>query len=201
MNHLRKDEVDSDPFKQFDAWMKTALDSNQIEPTAMTLATVNENGFPSARIVLLKDYSADGFVFYTNYISRKAMDLAHNQNAALLFWWSALKRQIRIEGTVQKIPEDESDKYFKSRPRGSQIGAWASNQSEVVSDELQLEEQYAQFASRFDGKFVSRPSFWGGYRLSAIRIEFWQGRPDRMHDRLCYEKTRSGKWNIERLSP
>jgi pyridoxamine 5'-phosphate oxidase len=201
MSPLSESEINSDPVVQFSKWMKNALATDIIEPTAMILATSGSNGLPSSRMVLLKDYSASGFVFYTNYESRKGKELLTNPQAALVFWWGVLHRQVRIEGKVEKVTDQESDEYFYSRPRGSQIGAWASRQSKIIRDYSELEKDYRKLENKFMNKPVPRPSFWGGFRVIPSRIEFWQGRPNRLHDRLCYFKQKSGKWIISRLSP
>ncbi len=166
----------------------------------MTLATANSEGQPSARIVLLKSFDERGFVFYTNYNSRKGHDLADNARACLLFYWSPLWRQVRVEGTVKKVSEAESDEYFHSRPLGSKLGAWASNQSEAVENRAQLEKRFEEFGWKF-GDNVPRPPHWGGYRIQPAEIEFWQGRENRLHDRLRYRLQPDGSWLIERLAP
>jgi pyridoxamine 5'-phosphate oxidase len=174
--------------------------SHQVDTAPVALATVDAEGRPSIRMVLLRGADAHGFVFHTNYNSRKGRELAANPNAALCCHWVALDEQIRIEGVVERLPAGESDEYFASRPRGSQLGAWASAQSEVLPSRETLEEQYREVERRFEGQDVPRPPFWGGYRLVPRRIEFWYGRPDRQHDRVAY--TRDGdKWKIERLYP
>lgn len=202
---LTETELDPNPFTQFARWFQQAVESEVPEPTGMTLATANSAGQPSARVVLLKGFDERGFVFFTNYEGRKANDLAANPQAAISFWWSQLQRQVRIEGTVEKVADAESDEYFASRPFGSRIGAWASEQSRVISGREELEAQVREIESRFaDEQFASsqipRPSFWGGYRLRPTTIEFWQGRPSRLHDRLRY-RLHEGEWAIERLSP
>ena len=166
----------------------------------MTLATADSEGQPSARIVLLKSFDRRGFVFYTNYNSRKGHDLADNARACLLFYWSPLWRQVRVEGTVEKVSEAESDEYFHSRPLGSKLGAWASNQSEAVENRTQLEKLFEEFSGEF-GANVPRPPHWGGYRIKPAEIEFWQGRENRLHDRLRYRLRPDGSWLIERLAP
>ena len=167
---------------------------------AMTLATVSAHGVPSSRTVLLKGVDARGFIFFTNYESRKGRELTANPNAALTFFWPELERQVCVAGTVSKLPAEESEAYFKGRPRGSQLGAWASNQSSVVEDRTTLEKQWRNAETKFP-QLVPLPPFWGGYVLIPNRIEFWQGRPSRLHDRFCYTRQPDGKWKLERLSP
>ena len=167
---------------------------------AMTLATVDKNGQPSARTVLLKSVDERGFIFFTNYHSRKGRELAENPNAALTFFWSDLERQVCVAGSIQKLSAAESETYFKSRPRGSQIGAWASNQSEIVPDRATLEKMWRELESKFPND-IPLPPHWGGFILAPERIEFWQGRPSRLHDRFCYFRQATGGWKIERLSP
>lgn len=197
---LLEAELHADPIEQFRAWMKDALAAGLREPNAMTLATCTPDGRPSARIVLLKGVSADGFAFFTSYVGRKAGELDGNPRAALCFWWADLERQVRVEGTVERLSAAESDEYFRSRPRGSQIGAWASVQSAVLSDRHVLETRWAELEAKFEGGDVPRPEGWGGYRVRPESIEFWQGRLNRLHDRLRYRKE-GGGWVIERLSP
>jgi len=197
---LGVDVVASDPFEQFRGWLDEALKTEAIvEPNAMSVATVGANGRPSARMVLLRQWDARGFVFFTNYESRKGADLTVHPYAALLFWWGALERQIRIEGSVERVLDVESDAYFNSRPRGHRLGAWASHQSSVVPDRETLERAVADADARFPGE-VPRPPFWGGYRVVPDRFEFWQGRPNRVHDRVAYERAADG-WTPARLSP
>ncbi|MBC8750952.1 pyridoxamine 5'-phosphate oxidase [Paraburkholderia sp. WC7.3g] len=194
-------DVDHDPFRQFDTWFQQAIDAKLPEPNAMTLATVDTRGRPSARIVLIKGVDARGFVFFTNYQSRKGRELSANPYASLLFHWIELERQVRIEGRVVKTSEAESDTYFASRPLGSRIGAWASNQSQVIESRSQLEVREREISLQY-GDSPPRPSHWGGYRLVPDAVEFWQGRPSRLHDRLLYTRAEeSANWQITRLSP
>ncbi|HEY0614115.1 MAG TPA: pyridoxamine 5'-phosphate oxidase [Candidatus Elarobacter sp.] len=197
---LSAEVVAADPFEQFRGWLDDALQKEAIvEPNAMTVATVGANGRPSARVVLLRQWDSRGFVFYTNYESRKGGELTVHPYAALLFWWGALERQIRIEGTVERILPVESDAYFESRPRGHRLSAWASRQSGVVPDREALQRAMTDAEARFPGE-VPRPPFWGGFRVAPDRFEFWQGRPNRVHDRVVYDRGPDG-WAISRLSP
>lgn len=197
---LDETSVDADPIRQFETWFKQALDARLPEPNTMTLATVDARGYPSARIVLIKGVDERGFVFFTNYESRKGLDLAANPHASLLFYWIELERQVRVEGTVVKTGADESDAYFNSRPLGSRIGAWASDQSRPIESRALLEAREKSFSERF-GEQPPRPPHWGGYRLVPDTIEFWQGRPSRLHDRILYTRLSGGEWRISRLSP
>ncbi|MEX3557627.1 MAG: pyridoxamine 5'-phosphate oxidase [Burkholderia sp.] len=199
---LDKADVAPDPIRQFDKWFKEALDAHLPEPNTMTLATVDAGGRPSARMVLIKGVDERGFVFFTNYESRKGREIAHNPNAALLFYWIELERQVRIEGRIEKTSAAESDSYFASRPVGSRIGAWASEQSSVIANREVLEARERDFGARY-GENPPRPPHWGGYRLVPEAIEFWQGRPSRLHDRLRYlrDPAGAGAWTIERFSP
>jgi len=201
LQDLSETEVNSNPFVQFKEWFEQALSTDILEPNAMTVATTNTEGQPSARMVLLKDFDERGFVFYTNYNSHKAQELAENPQAALVFWWAQLQRQVRICGRVEKVSEIESDKYFYSRPFNSRLGAWASNQREVIENREVLEEQLEDLQQEYYNKDVPRPSHWGGIRVIPTEIEFWQGRSSRLHDRLVYTRDYDYSWKIERLSP
>ena len=198
---LNEDEVADSPFLQFADWWQQAIESEIDEVNAMTLATASLEAVPSARIVLLKGYDENGFVFYTNYESAKGRELAENPKASLLFFWKELERQIRITGIVEKVSAAESDEYFLSRPTGSQIGAWASPQSHVIENRSWLEKQVKMLEEKFSTESVTRPSHWGGYRVKPVIIEFWQGRSSRLHDRLQYSLQENGNWKIERLAP
>ncbi len=197
---LVEDKINKDPFKQFEIWFNDALKAEFIEPNAMNISTVNSNGDISSRMVLLKGFDEHGFVFFTNYESNKASDIASTQQAALTFWWDKLHRQIRIRGTVEKVTRKESEEYFHSRPRGSQIGAVASKQSEVIQDYAYLENEYKTIEDQYENQEIPCPKHWGGYRVMPVEFEFWQGRPNRLHDRIRYFKT-DIDWKIERLSP
>jgi pyridoxamine 5'-phosphate oxidase len=197
---LDQGNIDRDPIKQFKIWYDAAVGAAIPETDAVTLATANRDGRPSARIVLLKSFDDSGFVFYTNYNSRKAKELDENPRASLVAYWAPIKRQVRIDGTVEKVSAAESDEYFQSRPLGSRVGAWASNQSEAVKNREVLEQRYAEFSERF-GEDVPRPPHWGGFRIRPETIEFWQGRDNRLHDRLRYRRQEDGSWLLERLSP
>ena len=197
---LTKDAVSDDPMRQFRVWFNDAEAAAIHEANAMTLATVSAEGQPSARTVLLKGLD-HGFVFYTNYESRKGHDLAANPNAAILFFWKELERQVRVEGPVAKVSREETARYFASRPVGSRQGALASPQSAVVLDRKSLEDRFDQAATSYPGDDVPLPDYWGGYRLTPTLFEFWQGRPNRLHDRLRYRPDSQGEWHIERLAP
>jgi pyridoxamine 5'-phosphate oxidase len=221
---LRRRDLDSDAIAQFRRWFEQATGARKsgrvrkffvnlyksllmiggaelLDMNAMTLATADRQGRPSARVVLLKGLDDRGFIFYTNYNSRKGHELEENPYAALVFYWPELERQVSVAGQVAKLPGSESEAYFQTRPRGSQIAAWASDQSEVMRDRGQLEEKWTQFEHRYPGGQVPCPAHWGGYVLSPTRLEFWQGRPNRLHDRFRYSRQLDGSWLIERLSP
>jgi pyridoxamine 5'-phosphate oxidase len=221
---LRRAELEEDPIAQFNRWFEQAtgarasgrirklcvsvyksfltfFGADTPDVNAMTLATADNDGRPSARVVLLKGVDERGFIFFTNYDSRKGHELTENPRAALAFYWPDLERQVCIAGDVTKLPDAESEAYFKSRPRGSRIGAWASRQSEVVRDRAELERKWQALEAQYPGEKVPKPPFWGGYVLAPTRIEFWQGRPNRLHDRFRYSRQPDKPWKIERLSP
>lgn len=198
---LRSGKVDPDPLRQFRQWLQEAEQAKIDMPIAMTLATANVAGVPSARIVLLRGVDERGFLFFTNYESRKGQDLFENPQAALVFYWGALSRQVRIEGLVEKLTAEESDSYFSGRPRGHQLGAHASAQSRLVSGREELDGRFREMADKFSGQQVPRPDHWGGYRVVPERIEFWQEGESRIHDRLRYRRDASAAWLVERLAP
>jgi pyridoxamine 5'-phosphate oxidase len=198
---LSEIDIDPNPFIQFRKWFDQACSAKVPEPNAMTLATANPDGKPSARMVLLKDFDERGFVFFTNYNSQKGQELAENPQAALVFWWAELERQVRISGHVEKISENESDEYFYSRPFNSRLGAWVSNQSEIIPNREILEQSMQELQTKYQNQDVKRPPQWGGLRVIAMEIEFWQGRPSRLHDRLRYTCMDTNTWKTERLSP
>lgn len=197
---LLEGQVADHPVDQFKIWFEQALGAEATEPNAMSLATASKEGIPSVRIVLLKGFDKDGFRFFTNYESRKAKELEENSYASLCLFWPALERQVRIEGDVVRLSREESDLYFQKRPRESQLGAWASKQSREVASREELEKKFKQSEVRFDSEPIPTPEFWGGYRVQPTAIEFWQGRPGRMHDRILYTKEKEG-WKILRLFP
>lgn len=201
LRSLSETDVAADPFAQFTAWWNEALQAQIDEINAMTLATASADGLPSARIVLLKGYDPAGFVFFTNYDSFKAQQIAENPKASLLFFWKEVERQVRITGIIEKTTAHESDEYYNSRPEGSRIGAWTSPQSHVIESREWLERREKDYEKEFDGKIITRPDNWGGYRVKPVCIEFWQGRPSRLHDRIQYTIQEDGEWKIERLAP
>lgn len=198
---LRQDELASDPYKQFESWYQQTMASDLPEPTAMSLATVDANGQPWQRMVLLKTFDEDGFVFFTNYSSRKAGHIEDNAKVSLLFPWHPMGRQVKVTGQAERIPAAESLKYFSSRPRGSQIGAWASRQSNVIKSRALLDTMFEQMKHKFSEGEIPLPDFWGGYRIKADTLEFWQARDNRLHDCFFYQRDNSGQWNISRLEP
>jgi len=198
---LNEHEIPAEPFDLLRVWLKEALESGLLEPNAVALATVNSDGQPSVRAVLLRDMDERGFVFFTNYESQKARELRHNPRAALLFLWVPLERQVRVEGFVERVSEEESDAYFRTRPRSYQLAAWASPQSEPIPDREFLERRFRKVEQHFAGREVPRPPFWGGFRLVPERIEFWQGLRNRLHDRLLYTRQPDGSWRLQRLAP
>lgn len=200
--HGKLDESDmlADPVAQFARWFAEAEGAGLLQPNAMTLATADAAGAPSARIVLLKEFDPQGFVFFTNHDSRKGRELTVNPQASLLFFWEPLERQVRIEGSAEVVDRAASEKYFHSRPRAAQIAAWVSQQSSVIASRMELEQKYAQLASRFGEDPVPLPDFWGGYRIVPRAFEFWQGRVSRLHDRLLYSRD-GDSWSLRRLSP
>jgi pyridoxamine 5'-phosphate oxidase len=198
---LREEDLDADPIRQFEKWFEEASLSEIAEPNAMSLATATPKGRPSVRIVLLRAVDQRGFAFFTNYDSRKGRELDANPHAALVFFWQSLERQVRVEGQVERVDVDESDRYFQSRPLASRLGAWASPQSDVIADRQVLEERCRELEARFGDGDIPRPGNWGGYRVIPESIEFWQGGPGRLHDRLRYTKRQGEGWLVERLGP
>ncbi len=201
MARLDETDLHPDPFQQFRAWFDAAVAAQPINPDAMTLATSTPDGRPSARMVLLKGVDERGFVFFTNYESRKGIELEANPRAALVFYWPVLERQVRVEGRVERTSAEESAAYFRSRPRGSRLGALVSPQSEVIPSRDVLEQWIAQLLPDFPDDDIPCPPFWGGYRVIPTSIEFWQGQPNRLHDRLRYERREDGGWDVRRLAP
>ena len=200
-DELLEADVLPDPIKQFERWFNDATNAAVNEPNAMTLATADRTGRPSARVCLLKGFDEHGFVFYTNYDSRKGRELTENARAAMCFYWAPLERQVRIEGVVEKVTRAESDAYFHSRPRNAQIGAWVSHQGEELASRDELDRREAELAKKFGDGPVPLPDYWGGYRLMPTAIEFWQGRPSRLHDRIEFRRKPRGGWRMRRLSP
>jgi pyridoxamine 5'-phosphate oxidase len=201
LHRLNETEISEDPIVQFERWWQDATKSELPEVNAMTLATASADGLPSARIVLLKGFNVSGFQFFTNYDSFKGKQLSENPRACLVFFWKELERQVRITGLVEKLSSEDSNAYFNSRPPGSRIGAWASPQSKVIKSSEWLDQQADQFKSKFTENDITRPPHWGGYLVRPVTIEFWQGRPNRLHDRLQYSLQEDGNWLIERLAP
>ncbi len=198
---LLEGDLDADPFRQFGRWYDAASGAGLVHSDAFALATVSADGRPSARMLLLKGFDENGFVFFTNSESRKGEELRGNTNAAICFWWDKLERSVRIEGKVHGVSEGEADLYFATRPRGSQLGAWASQQSRMIESREYLDKLYHKIELDYADMDIPRPGYWNGYRLVPESIEFWQGRPNRLHDRLRYRKQRDGRWIIERLAP
>jgi len=198
---LSEKDIQKDPFAQFEKWWQEAIHSGVEEPNAMTLATASADAMPDARIVLLKGFDSHGFTFFTNYHSAKGQQLLQNPRASLVFFWKELERQIRISGLVSLSPAAVSDEYFSSRPEGSRVGAWASPQSEAIESREWLEEKEKEYREEWKGRSIERPEYWGGYTVKPVSIEFWQGRPSRLHDRFRYSLANSASWKVERLAP
>lgn len=201
LSGLHETDLLGNPFQQFQRWLEQAIAAELPEPNAMTLATLSKEGKPIARMVLLKGLDEKGFVFYTNYDSAKGKQLTETDSAALVFWWAGLERQVRVEGMVEKVSSEESDAYFQSRPKASQLGAWASPQSQVIENRDVLEKRLAELEEKYATEKVPRPPHWGGFRVIPTAIEFWQGRPSRLHDRIRYEVDEKGDWFYQRLAP
>ncbi|MBC7654119.1 MAG: pyridoxamine 5'-phosphate oxidase [Oligoflexus sp.] len=198
---LSEEDATENPYKLFEKWFSEALNADVLDPNAMTLATCSNNCMPSARIVLLKEFNEEGFVFYTNYESQKGIEIQQNPYVALVFFWADLERQIRVEGVVEKVSEEESTSYFKSRPKGSQLGALTSPQSKRIPNREFLVEKLAQLEKEYEDNEIIKPKYWGGYRVIPNKIEFWQGRSNRLHDRLAYIQEKDQSWKFERLAP
>ena len=200
VGELLESSAPPEPWELFSSWFEIARKAKILEPNAMILSTVMQDGQPTSRVVLLKDFDQNGLVFFTNYLSQKGEQLAHNPRASILFWWEPLQRQIRVEGEVVKIDEEDSDAYFQSRPYGSRLGAWISEQSQTIVDRIALEKRQIEFEKKFEDGNVPRPDHWGGYRLAPNKFEFWQGRSNRLHDRLLYQM-KQDSWTRVRLAP
>lgn len=200
-NALNKNTVEKNPIAQFNKWFEEALNSGIEDANAMTLATATKDGRPSARIVLIKELNSQGFVFYTNYQSRKGLEIDQNPFGCINFYWKELERQVRADGYIEKISREKSDEYFKTRPRGSQIGAWTSPQSNKIANREIMEERFRRLEEKYKDKEIPRPAQWGGYVLIPDMMEFWQGRPNRLHDRILYTIQKDGNWMIDRISP
>ena len=198
---LLESSVATTPYEQFGSWWQEVIAAQVDEANAMTLATASADGFPSARIVLLKDFSEKGFSFFTNYESYKGKQLEENPKACLVFFWKELERQVRITGLVEKLSEDESNKYYQSRPEASRIGAWTSPQSQVIENREWLDDHFNKMVNELEGTDIKKPPYWGGYIVKPVIVEFWQGRPGRLHDRIQYSLQSDGNWKIERLAP
>ncbi len=197
---LLEEDMPDNPVRLFESWVKQAVDSEALEPNAMTLATVKPLGQPNVRNVLLKGINEESIQFFTNYASTKAMELDSNPSVSVAFWWPELERQVRIFGVAEKLSDDQNEEYFKSRPRNSQIGAWASDQSSPIENRVELEKKFREIETKFEGKEIPKPDDWGGYAIQIEEIEFWQGRPGRLHDRIHCNKI-NGQWKIQRLQP
>ncbi len=198
---LSEDQINSNPFLQFESWFKEAVETHVYSPNAMMLCTASKSGKPAARIMLLRNFDEKGFVFYSNYTSHKAQNMAENPQVALTFFWGELERQVRIEGLVEKQNDAESDSYFAMRPDTSKLGAWASPQSKVIANRTVLDEKYKELKQQFADQPIPRPPFWGGYLVKPTFFEFWQGRPSRLHDRIAFELMNDSQWKISRLAP
>jgi len=197
---LKDNDINKNPIKQFEKWFADAMEAQLYEPNVMTLATADKSGKPNARIVLLKGFDENGFSFYTNYLSQKGKEIKKNPQACLVFFWAELERQVRIEGKIEKLSKEASEKYFHSRPIGSQIGAIVSPQSQIITDRTVLEHKVDELTAQYEGKAIPKPSHWGGYIVKPTAIEFWQGRTSRLHDRIKYDLI-NGKWQMNRLAP
>ncbi len=199
-DELLEKDVEKNPLDQFKIWLEIALKSEEEEPTAMVLSTVDPQNIPQSRVVLLKDFISEGLVFYTNYKGNKAIQIQHNPWVSVLFFWQSIERQVRIVGKAEKVPDAVSEEYFKSRPIDSRLGAWASEQSKVIASADVLAQKYEELKAKF-GEEVPRPPHWGGYLIKPVSFEFWQGRPNRLHDRIFYSLSEDTHWKVERLSP